>query len=213
MKLLLTSNGINNQSIADALVELIGKPAKNSKIGFIPTAVNVEVGNKDWFITQLTDLQKFGFEQIDIVEIAASDVDWRSKFEQVDVIYAGGGNTHYLLDAMRTSGFADWLEQNIDNKVYVGGSAGAIVVTPNISVTKIKAYSNSSVLDVDDLTGLGLVDFEIAPHIPNWPSYADAEEYAKTTMNKVYALDNQSAIQVVDGKFKVISEGQWKQYN
>lgn len=213
MKLLLTSNGICNQSLADALAEMVGKPAKDIKIGFIPTAVNVDTGNKDWFIKQLTDLQKFGFEQVDIVEISSEFVDWRAKLEEADVVYAGGGNPYYLLEMMRRIGFDEWLKQQPEQKAYVGGSAGAIVVTPSIGVARIKTYGSKNVPKIKGLTAFSLVNFEVGPHIPDWPSIEEATEYAKTTSNKFYALDNESGVQAIGGVVKVISEGQWKEYN
>lgn len=211
MKLLLTSNGIINQTIADNLKDLVGKQPSETKVGFIPTAVDVDTGNKDWFINQLTDLQKFGFNQIDIVEIAAMDIDWQDKLSQVDVIYAGGGNP-YLLHVMNKVKFGAWLKQNLDSKVYVGGSSGAIVVTPSIGVAQIKSYGSINTVNLQDLTGLSLVNFEVAPHVPDWPSYEEVEDYTKTIKNQVYAIDNQTGIKVVDGKIDIASEGKWKLY-
>ena len=71
MKLLLTSNGLSNKSIADALVELAGKPAKDISIAFIPTAMNVGRGGKEWFIDDLYNIKKQQFKSIDIVDISA----------------------------------------------------------------------------------------------------------------------------------------------
>lgn len=212
MKLLLTSNGVCNQSLADALSEMVGKQPKDIKIGFIPTAADIDVGNKDWYIKQFTDLQKFGFEQIDIVEIAAEFVDWQGKLADRDVVYAGGGNPYYLLAMMRRIKFDEWLKPELDKKIYVGGSSGSIVMTPSINVAKIKSYGSENVPDLDDLSAFGLVDFEVGPHIPDWPSQEEATEYAKTTSNKFYAIDNESGVQVLDDKVKIISEGKWKEY-
>ena len=58
MKLLLTSSGITNKSIADALFELVGKKPEDTSVVFIPTASNVEVGDKEWFIDDLVALKK-----------------------------------------------------------------------------------------------------------------------------------------------------------
>lgn len=199
--------------MADALVEMAGKPAKDIKVGFIPTAADADEGNKDWFIKQLTDLQKFGFEQIDIVELAAELVDWRQKLEAVDVVYAGGGNPYYLLYTMKKAGFDKWFREYADEKVYVGGSSGAIVMTPTIGAAKIKSYGSTNVPNLDDLSAFGFVDFEIAPHVPDWPSFAEAEKYAESTERKLYAIDNESGVRVIDGDTDIISEGVWRSFN
>src|SRR6476660_561281 len=111
MKLLLTSAGIRNLTIADALIELTGKPASETKVTVIPTAANPEPGNKDWFIAQFTNLLRFGFSFIDVVDPSAAGVDWRKSLEPADVLFVSGGNTFHLLHQVRQTGFDGWLKQ------------------------------------------------------------------------------------------------------
>ena len=105
--MLLTSAGITNRSLADALSDLLGKPNGQTKIGFIPTAANVEPGNKEWFLRQLSNLQGFGFQWIDIIDISAEGVDWKGRFESVDCVVISGGNTFHLIDQIRKAGFGE----------------------------------------------------------------------------------------------------------
>lgn len=211
MKLLLTSAGITNASIAQALVNLSGMPAGEAKIGFIPTAANTEAGNKGWYIQQLVDLKRYGFVWIDIVDISAAGVDWRGRLERVDIIVVGGGNTFHLLDQVRKTGFGTWLSENIATKVYVGISAGSIIVTPNISIASIDDGDVNEV-GISDLVGLSLVNFEVSPHTPENVSHEGNKQYGATISNPLYAMDNQSAIQVVGDRTEVVSEGEWIKY-
>jgi dipeptidase E len=110
MKLLLTSGGISNRAIAASLLELVGRPASEVKVGFIPTAANVETHNKDWLIGQFVSLWRYGFSQIDIVDPTAAGVDWRNRLDAVDMLWLSGGNTFHLLDQVRKTGFDDWLK-------------------------------------------------------------------------------------------------------
>lgn len=71
MKLLLTSGGITNGTIAKALEGLLTKPKQESGIAFIPTAANVEEGDKDWLINDLHTLNNEGYKYVDIVDISA----------------------------------------------------------------------------------------------------------------------------------------------
>jgi peptidase E len=71
MKLLLTSGGLTNESISDVLFDLVGKKPEETSVVFIPTASNVETGDKDWLIDDLKNLQKQNFKQIDIADISA----------------------------------------------------------------------------------------------------------------------------------------------
>lgn len=210
MKLLLTSAGITNQSIANALAELTGRPPEQTKIGFITTAANIERGNKDWYIEQLINLQQYGFQWIDIVDIAVPSIDWKSVLATVDVIAVSGGNTFYLLEQMRSVNFAEWYKNNT-RKVYVGMSAGSIVTTPNIAVASLD-NGDVNLTGVSDLHGLEFVDFEISPHTPESVSDSGNRAYRRTITSDLYGLDNQSAIKYVDGELTVVSEGAWVKY-
>ncbi|PLS80773.1 hypothetical protein CYG49_04065, partial [Candidatus Saccharibacteria bacterium] len=123
MKLLLTSSGLANRTIVNAFNEMVGKSPSDTKIAFIPTAAHGEKGNKDWVINQMLNLWRRGYNWIDIVDPSVAGIDWCSRLDEADVICMSGGNTFYLLDQARKTGFADWLRQNLESKVYVGGSA------------------------------------------------------------------------------------------
>jgi len=210
MKLLLTSSGLTKRKIGVALQNMAGKPPSDCKVGFIPTAANVEPRAKDWLISQFMQLQRYGFYQIDIVDISADGVDWRTRLVDVDILWVSGGNTFHLLDQIRKTGFDVWLKENINSKVYVGGSASSIVMTPTIQVASIEP-GDENICGVSDFTGLGYVPFEIEPHC-DAARIKEMGEYAKTIDNTIYALDDLSAIQVIDGDVEVISAGSWKLY-
>lgn len=211
MKLLLTSAGITNDSIANALDGLVGKPRQDVKIGYIPTAANMESGNKDWYIAQLTNLHNHGFDWIDIVEIADSDVDYGQRLSEVDVIFVSGGNTFHLLNKYRETGFGKWLEEVLKTKVYVGVSAGSIVMTPSIEVANIPPR-DQNYNEIKDLSGMNFVDFEVEPHCEG-DRFKVVEEYSKTTGKSIYAIDDDSVVMINDNEVSVISEGEWKYYN
>lgn len=209
MKLLLTSSGISKREIGLALYDMVGKPPSDCRVGFIPTAANVEPTIKGWLIGQMNQLQRYGFYQIDIVDISADGVDWQTRLADVDILWLAGGNTFHLLDQVRKTGFAKWLKTHGRGKVYVGGSAGTILMTPTIELAK---FGDENIVGLKDLTGLGYVDFEVAPHC-DMAKFERVAEYANTTGHPIYALDDLSAITVVDGKVEVISGGTWRKYN
>lgn len=211
MKLLLTSGGITNDSIAKSLDQLTGHNRREIKIGFIPTAANAEPGNKDWYIRQISDLIKHQFTWIDFIDFSASDVSWRERLDECNVIYVSGGNTFHLLHEVREHGFDEWLKHNIENKVYIGTSAGSILMTPSISIATVEPADTNDI-GLEDLTGLSYVNFEMSPHTPEFLTYEANEKYSLKCNNPLYALDDNSAIQVLDKKVTVISEGKWKLY-
>lgn len=209
MKLLLTSAGITNNSIASALLDMVGKNAEAIKVALIPTAANAEGGNKiSWFFRQYEDLRRIGINWIDVIDIAAHDVDWQTRLDKCDVLFLSGGNTFYLLDQMRKQKFDEYLKKALATKVYVGSSAGSIVMTPSIDVAAIPP-GDPNLPNLTDLTGLGYVDFEIGPHCTE-KRFATIRWYAKGRNKKIYAIDDQTAIKIVDDKIAVITEGRWE---
>ncbi len=210
MKLLLTSQGITNPSIAEALTDMVGKSPYDTTIGLIPTARLAEPMSRGSFIHQFLNLWKYGFTLIDIVEPSAAGIDWKTRLSNVDVIFVAGGNTFHLLDQVRKTGLDDWLNKSVSNKVYVGVSAGSILTTPSIDVAGIPPKDRNHV-GLKDLASLGWVDFEIEPHC-DAARFDVIEKYAAKRPNSVYAIDDQSAIKVVGNKVEVISQGFWKKF-
>lgn len=214
MKLLLTSGGITNKSIAKALFELVGKKPEDTSLVFVPTAANVEVGDKSWFIDDLYNLKKQNFKSIDIADISALDPKiWKAKFDTADVIFFEGGNTYHLMRWINKSGLAMMLPEYLKTKVYVGLSAGSMVINPDLALKLSQIIYEEDMTETENMTALGLVDFYFLPHLNS--DYfkklreLNIREATKRMTKKVYALDDQSALKVVDGKIEVISEGKW----
>jgi dipeptidase E len=210
MKLLLTSGGIMNNAIKNALQSLIARTPQSTKIGFIPTAANVEPGNKDWFLSQLDNLRKFGFSWIDIIDPSSADTDWRARLRDVDVVFVSGGNTFHLLNQFRKTGFDKWLKTAVKEKVYVGVSAGSIIATPTIDVAAIPP-GDPNLPNIENLRGLNFVGFEVEPHCSGG-RFATIEYYAQSRSNPVYAIDDETALKVDGKSVEVVSQGKWKLY-
>ncbi len=217
MKLLLTSTGITNESIKKALEELVEKPLGELKIAFIPTAANVEKGGKEWLIKNFNEFKNLGFKEIDVVEIAVLSEDvLKERLENVDVLVFGGGNNSYLNYWLTKSGLKEMLPEMLKSKVWVGISAGSMVTSKKIELGEF----DEKYFGVDDkesgLKGLGLTDFYVSPHFnsPNFPKLRTTrlEEASKDYPDPVYAIDDQTAIKVVDGEIEVISEGEWEKF-
>jgi dipeptidase E len=218
MKLLLTSAGFTNKSISNALLELTSRPFSELKLAFIPTAANVEKGDKGWLIDSLYDCKKLGFLEIDVVDISALAKDiWKPRLENADVLLFGGGNTFHLIYWLEKSGLKEILPGMLKNKVYVGISAGSMVTAKKISLSQSEKLYYEDLDQYENENAMGFVDFQIRPHL-NDPYFSkvtvkNLEEMAKEILEPIYAIDDNSAIKVVDDKVEVISEGEWKKFN
>lgn len=166
MKLLLTSSGLTNNSIANALFELTGKDPKETTVAFIPTASNVETGDKDWLIVDLINLKKQGFKSIEITDISAVDEKiWRPSLERADVLFFEGGNNYHLMRWLNKSGLTELLPGLLKDRVYVGISAGSIVTNPDLALKLAQKLYEEDMLETEELKGLNFVDFHFLPHL------------------------------------------------
>ncbi len=208
MKLLLTSSGLSKRVIGEALQGMVGKKPSDCKVGFIPTAANVEPYPKDWVIAQFAQLTRYGFYSIDIVDISADGVDWQARLKDVDVLWLTGGNTFHLLDQVRKTGFDKWLKKHGKGKVYVGASASTLIMTPTINLAD---GVDENYCGLKDFIGLSYVDYEIEVHA-DMERMQSAKDYAKQINHGLYVLDDLSALKVVSGKAEVLSGGTWKYY-
>ena len=218
MKLLLTSGGVTNISIHDALVDLLGKPIGECHALCIPTAQwghpmcgPASVRGFIAAVPEFRYLSGLGWASLGVLELTALPTigakRWVPWVQEADVLLVDGGDATYLCHWMRESGLASLLP-SLTGTVWVGVSAGSMVMTPRIGAYFVEWPSAP-----DDRT-LGIVDFSIFPHLDAFPTntLADAERWATDICVPAYAIDEQTAIKVVDGTVEVISEGRWKQF-
>ncbi|HEY4194062.1 MAG TPA: Type 1 glutamine amidotransferase-like domain-containing protein [Mucilaginibacter sp.] len=243
MKLLLTSSGISNPSIYNALVDLLGKPIEKSNALVIPTAIYPFPGgaNMAWQAIcgkTRSPFSGLGWKTLGVLELTAlPSIDqnvWVSALENADALLVWGGDPLYLSYWLHESGLAELLPSLLHKMVYVGVSAGSMAASATFGETysnppggSHRALTSESIVFVTpegeiDRTfvtahGAGLVDFALIPHLDHQDhpdaSMTNAEKWAAMLPVPVYAIDDQSAIKVVDGTIEIISEGNWKLFN
>ncbi|GAC1310553.1 MAG: peptidase E [Ktedonobacteraceae bacterium] len=243
MRLLLTSAGISNASIHNALADLLGKPIAESSALFIPTAIYPFLGSPGmvWRAingTSKSALCQLGWKSMGLLELTAlpsiEAKNWVPTVQETDALLVWGGDPLYLSYWMRQSGLTDLMPSLRPEMVYVGVSAGSIAATSIFGETYHDPPSGrGEVLTSEDIVfgtpqgeirrilvkaqGVGLVDFAIIPHLDHEDhpdaSLANAEKWAARIPAPTYAIDDQTAIKVMDGTVEVISEGHWKLFN
>jgi len=222
VKLLLTSAGIKNARIHEALVDLLAKPIADCNAMCIPTAgyghpYAGPVRAYEFISGQEPEcpMIELGWKSVGVLELTAlPTIDrkrWVSWVRDADVLLVNGGDAMYLGHWMRQSGLADLLP-SLDDTVWVGLSGGSMVMTPRIGEDFVAWEPRLT----DGDTTLGIVDFSIFPHLDNpglpWNTMAAAERWAAGLGGPAYAIDDQTAIKVVDGAVEVVSTGNWRHF-
>ena len=222
MRFLLTSAGITNTTIDNALVDLLGKPIAESSALCIPTGLQPFPGGRSHVYRFISGsapspMCELGWKSLGVLELTAlpsiKEEHWIPEVQEADALLVWGGSPLYLCYWMRQSGLADLLPSLRRETVYVGTSGGAMVATPDFGG---ETYDDSEPLTSSD-RALGLVDFSLFPHLEreDMPdtSLANIERWAAGIPVPAYAIDDQTAVKVTDGAVEVVSEGHWKLFS
>lgn len=203
MKLVLASAGFYTQEIVDKTVELVGKPREEIKVAVINEAYAVEHGNHSWVLRDLNSINANFGSGFELVNLLALDVETvRERLELSDIIYVVGGHTDYLMHIFNKTGFSKILPELLKTKVYVGSSAGSMVLAKRVSTASYtKVYGEENDYGVAEY--MNLVDFALKPHLNN-PLFPNNNkevllEVSKDFVGTLYGLHDDSAI-IIEGE-------------
>lgn len=201
MKLVLCSEGFHTPNTVEACVKLVGKPQEQISIGIINEAFAVEDGDKRWVLDNLNSVANNFAGEIDIVDLLALTLgEAEKRLADKDVIFVVGGDTDYLMSVYHKTGFDKLLTKLLETKVYVGSSAGSMVVGKRISAAAYRLiYGEDSKWDIEDY--VGLVDLSVMPHLdsPHFPNRKESLlEAVGSFEGRVYGLRDDSAV-VING--------------
>jgi dipeptidase E len=200
MKLLLTSAGFENPKVGQEFLKLVGKPAGKIKVVFIPTASMSE--EELIYVRKSKDeLACFGVRLKNIVELNIDHKIYYSGIKDFDVMYMCGGNTFHLLSQIKKFDFEKVIDRFIKSgKVYVGVSAGSIIMGPNIELAKFGDKKDGR---MKDFTGLKYISEAIAPHVTDEDVF-QVKAFQKKVKYKIIPLKDSQAVKVIDGKSQIV---------
>jgi dipeptidase E len=216
--MLLTSAGIQNDTLKSALADLVGKRFAAARLVFIPTASVAAAGDHGWLIEDLNRLHGLGWREFDILELNGLPAPMvLDRLRHADVIYVEGGNHYHLANSITANGLATDLADILESKVYVGVSAGSMIFSRSLSERTGEAFGEQDDLQILGETParspLGLFDWYLKPHMnsrsfpnrtPKW-----YEKAAAQLDFPVYAIDDDSAVRVRGDQTDVVSAGEW----
>ncbi|HTE21801.1 MAG TPA: Type 1 glutamine amidotransferase-like domain-containing protein [Candidatus Limnocylindria bacterium] len=214
MKLVLCSEGFHTNNTVQACVELCGKPQDKISFAIINEAFAVVEGDKRWVLDNLNDVAKNFPAEIDIIDLLALSLDEvEARIMQKDALFVVGGSSDYLTKLFHKTGFSKLLPKVLNSKVYVGSSAGSMVMGRRVpDEVRRRVFGEGELFEVEEY--LGLVDLALIPHLdsPHFPNNRTdvLDEVAKPMSFPVYALRDDSALIVNSDKQKFIGSKPYK---
>ena len=203
MEMLLMSYLAGTESITKKYLSKMD----SNKIVFIPTAGNVEpyTGYIDEGVEMLKSL---GYE-LEIIDISKYDEDYlKNKLSKTECICISGGNTFYLLQELKKKNLIGLLYERIkEGLLYIGESAGAIIMSENIEYNQIMD-DKSIASELDDYTGVNVFEHYVLPHIGEYPFEESTQKILENYQDKIslVAINNSEAILVNDSGYTVVCE-------
>jgi dipeptidase E len=219
VNLLLTASGLRNETLQDALRDMVGKPFGSANIVYVPTASVAESGDHGWFVADMSRLHGFGWREFDVLELNGLPHQMvLDRLLHADVVYVEGGNQYHLARSITGNDLADGFLKALESRVYVGVSAGSMIFSRNLT-----EHSAEVIGDAADLHALGvttveppfrLFDWYLKPHLysPDFPERDDAwaDRIVARVDFPIYFIDDETAVRVVDDQVDVVSEGRWR---
>jgi len=198
--IILTSTGLSTEPVRRASERFFDLLPYKS-VAIVTTAAEGKENNKYSKLAE-SQFKKLGFNTIDFIDI---ENDPRADFSKYSVIYVCGGNTFKLLKHAREANFKDIIIKLLERGgVYIGVSAGTIILTPTIQAAAL-IDPDPNIVGISDFTGLNIVDFEIHPHY-ELEEESEIANYEKTTSHRVVRLTNTQALIVSGGNEKLIKK-------
>jgi dipeptidase E len=219
VRLLLTSAGLRNETLREALRDLLGIPFEEANVVYIPTASVAEPGDHSWLVADLNRLYELGWRQFDVLELNGLPRQLvLDRLRHADVVYVEGGNHYHLARSITDNGLAEGFLEALESRVYVGVSAGSMIFSKHLDERSAEVIGDAEDLHVLGAKTLrppfGLFDWYLKPHLysPDFPERDDAwaEAIAAKADFPIYFIDDATAVRVDGDEVDVLSEGRWR---
>ncbi len=210
MKLILTSDGFTTDEIIETAERLVGKPAEDISVAAIAEGYAVETGDHRWVLDNLDHAAAIFGGQFQLVNLLALDLPTIGiRLEAADLIFVLGGHTDYLMSVFNKSGLSEILPDLLKAKVYVGSSAGSMILGRRMDTLAYRQiYGEEGTYGTTQY--LELVNFAIKPHLnsPLFPNNVPKKllEVSQHFPGTVYGINDSTAILVENAKTSILGE-------
>jgi len=202
--MILTSSLYESMGIVK---KFLNEKTESKKILFIPTATNVDEYKKYIHLTQKV-FEDFGYEVENFDISVFSEETVKEKISETKIIFVSGGNTFYLLQELKKKNLISYLREKIENGLlYIGESAGSVITAPNIEYADI-VDDKALATELNDYTGLNLVDFYVVPHFEEEPFVESSRKVVELYKDKLdlKVINNKEVVLVENDEFRIVKE-------
>lgn len=199
--MILTSSLYESMGIVK---KFLNEKTESKKILFIPTATNVDEYKKYIHLTQKV-FEDFGYEVENFDISVFSEETVKEKISETKIIFVSGGNTFYLLQELKKKNLISYLREKIENGLlYIGESAGSVITAPNIEYADI-VDDKALATELNDYTGLNLVDFYVVPHFEEEPFVESSRKVVELYKDKLdlKVINNKEVVLVENDDFRI----------
>ena len=222
MRMLLTSNGIHNDAVREAFLGLLDRPPAESNIAVIIDAILPFAGDNSTTLEHLAELQALGWKEFDLMSLFGGPRSViESRLRSADVIFCYGGTNHWLAHAWTATGLAPVLGELLEDKVYLGTSAGSMIFSRR-HAEMVEAFDDREEVEMLQLESVGaavpLFDWSLLAHLdaPYFPDQTDETLAAGAARlgAPLYVIDDDSALLIRDPEQppEVVSTGRWLEF-
>ena len=202
--MILTSSLYESMGIVK---KFLNEKTESKKILFIPTPTNVDEYKKYIHLTQKV-FEDFGYEVENFDISVFSEETVKEKISETKIVFVSGGNTFYLLQELKKKNLISYLREKIENGLlYIGESAGSVITAPNIGYADI-VDDKALATELNDYTGLNLVDFYVVPHFEEEPFVESSRKVVELYKDKLdlKVINNKEVVLVENDEFRIVKE-------
>ena len=202
--MILTSSLYESMGIVK---KFLNEKTESKKILFIPTPTNVDEYKKYIHLTQKV-FEDFGYEVENFDISVFSEETVKEKISETKIVFVSGGNTFYLLQELKKKNLISYLREKIENGLlYIGESAGSVITAPNIGYADI-VDDKALATELNDYTGLNLVDFYVVPHFEEEPFVESSRKVVELYKDKLdlKVINNKEVVLVENDDFRIVKE-------
>lgn len=228
MRMLLTGQGISNDLIRATLLDLLDTPLAESRVAMVIDAILPFPGDRTKLVEHLTQTHSQGWAEFDVLSLFAGPPSLvQARLCSADVIVGYGGSNHWLAHAWTETGLAPVLRELLEEKVYVGWSAGSMIFS-RLHQAAIEALDDRDEIEMFQLGSVGpalpLFDWFVIPHLgadrgsevgrgawdEGW-----AAGVAARLGGPVWFIDDDSALLIRDSAAdpEIVSSSNWLHFN